>query len=538
MRRFNSAILASVLLLIGGCGGSGTSVQSGSNAQLAFAIEWPSQSRFIHQSATHIVVSAKVNNIPIALTGTPDQDANTNTLTIVRPDPGQSITSSQVSMTGLPSGPLTFTVESFRTGESKALGKAVVPVVLVPGKNANLEFVLESQTAIVEVRLTPSKTIYNVAEEIDLSAVSKQANGAIVIDGGNNFSYSVSDSSKLQFLSDTRVKVLAPGTCQVTATETGNDSTGRQGSTTVSLGSFYNYRVIESDRIVRPVAMDDAGRVYGEWSQFPLTGPWRLDHTSHWYGNLTGPSFVVTSGGGGKVGGYYASNFSGQFHNFDFQSPWTPVNPRSPYQMAFPVHINAGGDALILHQNPLQGSGVAPELVVLLSSSGESTDLPLIGTHLSRGGTVSGSIRGEGFAVFEPATWKNGGLDQLPRPDGSNQCRALMAADDGTVVVQGAGSSKFIWRSGQYVDQTSFNIQDIASLTKIVASESLGTGASEAWLYSGSNWQRIDELLPPDCVYEARVPIAISTDGAILIECRLKANPNSDSTYLIVTPPG
>lgn len=238
MRPICCALLVSILLLIGGCGGSGTSVQSGSTAKLAFAIEWPAPSRFIHQSATHIVVSAKVNNIPIVLEGTPNEDdGDPHTMKIVRPDPSQSINTSQVSMTGLPSGPLTFTVESFRAGEATALGKATVPVVLVPGNNPNLEFVLESQTATVEVVLVPQSDIYEAGQTLVYSARSMQ-NDKIVIQGGGEYKFTSSNPTIVQLLEDGTARLIASGSSVITARELGNDSSGRSGQRQVNVNEL------------------------------------------------------------------------------------------------------------------------------------------------------------------------------------------------------------------------------------------------------------------------------------------------------------
>lgn len=249
MRPVRCALIASVLLLIAGCGGSGTGVESGSTAQLAFAIEWPSPSRFIHQSADHIRVAAKVNgtSIPVQSPDEPQPDQFPNSVDIYRSASGNV---SEVRLIELPSGPVTFVVESFRTGEVTALGKAVVPVVLVPRNNPNLEFVLESQTSVVELDVIPQRDVYDVGDILTLSARATQGTHT-VIEGSGHFSFSVSDPAKLQLIGSDQVKVLVTGSSQILAKELGNDDRGRIG-----------YRTIVSDDLIDGTwTMEETGLV-------------------------------------------------------------------------------------------------------------------------------------------------------------------------------------------------------------------------------------------------------------------------------------
>lgn len=231
MRPICYALVASALFLISGCGGSGTSVQGSTTARLAFAIEWPSQSRFIHQSADRLDISAKVNGTAVRV----DTDGTPYTATVQRPS--GSGTSSELSLDNLPTGPITFVVESFRNSDSQILGKAVVPTVLVPGDNPNLEFVLESQTSTVEVTLEPAGTVRRVGQLLTLNASSKQGT-ATVIQGSGEFTFAVSDTSKLQLVGNNQVRVIAEGTSQITAMERGNDSTGKSGTATVRTDEY------------------------------------------------------------------------------------------------------------------------------------------------------------------------------------------------------------------------------------------------------------------------------------------------------------
>lgn len=423
MRLISYAVLASVLLLNGGCGGSGTSVRSGSTAKLAFAIEWPAPSRFIHQSATHIVVSAKVNDIPIVLEGTPNEDdGDPHTLKILRPDPGQSITSSQVSMTGLPSGPLTFTVESFRTGEAKALGKAVVPVVLVPGNNPNLEFVLESNTTHIVLSTSSGSTVVEPGEQVQLTAVAMQGT-AIVLTGGGNFSFTSSNPAICTVDAETGlVTSLSNGAAVITARERGNSAEGKEASMGLNIDAFGDGTVTVHDTGIPAVYVwNQAGYSIQHSGNFTSDGTFvalmgnRL--VSQIPGSVNAQAELVSGGFGGSFGD---SRFLGTSENGSlvFQGPdrrlWRYENLNWTQVSTLPLADSSFGFALPNGTTYVRSFDASNSAVYSrFDSLGQRTMLGAVADTIIPFETIS-SVR---FKISNPGAFGNG-MVEFPVPPG------------------------------------------------------------------------------------------------------------------------
>lgn len=528
------------LLLIGGCGGSGTGVQSGSTAQLAFAIEWPSQSRFIHQSATHIVVSAKVNNIPIALTGTPDEnDGDPHTLKIVRPDPGQSITSSQVSMTSLPSGPLTFTVESFRTGESMALGKAVVPVVLVPGDNPNLEFVLETQTSLVEVTANPAKDAYVAGETIQFSAVAKQGT-QIVLTQAPDFEFISSDVNVISVDAQGLGTVHRSGSADVFARERGNDQTGRDSRFSVVAQRGFTYEVIGNSGAFQSKGIEDDGTVYGSvvTGSTAVGWTWKQGQSDVIQPPAGFDAFRIEYKAGSFIVGFaedldISLNSRGYVRN---GSTWNSLTPPSGFAFAIPYGCNSAGDVLVRYDGVQSGSGLVPYTEVLYGDGQRTVTSPVIGRHISETGIVSGVIP-EGNQR-RPAFWKNGQTIPVSHPPGSSESEVLssIAGSYAHVLTRDANPNvDWLLLNGQYVRSVPGQLRGFNAGGLLIANVTQGS-TLDGHFFDGTNWVSLDSLVPPACPWDIVATNGINASAHVVVEAIPKGavdNPQNRVTLLL-----
>lgn len=242
MRYILLILIFGTFMLLSGCGGNGSDVASIQEASVGLQISWPERGRFIHTSAECVVIRAAVNgrglNI-VAGSPTVDHDPNPTVVQVNRSDSVGGVTS--FSLDGLVAGPVVFSISTHSEANPEnrgyELGNVAVRRMLASGMNQNLEFVLESQTAAVEVTVLPPGPVHRTGQILTVSAVSKQGT-AIVIDQPDDFVFSVSDPSKLALVGANQVEVLDNGTSQISARERGNDSSGQNGSLTIRTDEF------------------------------------------------------------------------------------------------------------------------------------------------------------------------------------------------------------------------------------------------------------------------------------------------------------
>lgn len=533
MRPVCCALFVSVLLFIGGCGGSGTGVQSGSSSRVALAVEWPTSSRFIHQSADRIRLSAQVNGVPIDLSGNPD--ANTQDPKIVQLDKPAT----QVSLVDLPSGPVTFTVESFRSDNPRILGKAIVPMILLPGNNPNLEFVLESQTSSVEVTASPTKSAYVAGETIQFSAVAKQGT-QVVLTGASDFEFISSDVNVISVDAQGLGTVHRSGSADVFARERGNDQTGRDSRFSVVAQRGFAYEVIGNSGGFQAKGIEDDGTVYGSIVIGPTAVGWTWKQGQS---DVIQPpagfdAFRIEYKAGSIIVGF-AEDLDTSLNSRGYVrrgSTWDGLFPPSGFAFAIPYGCNSLGDVLVRYDGVQSGSGFVPHTEVLYGNGTRDVTSPVIGRHLSESGIVSGVIATGDLRT--PAFWKDGQTIPIAHPPGSGESEVLssIAGSYAHVLTRDANPNvDWLLLDGQYVRSVPGQLRGFSSSGMLVANVSQGS-TQDGQFFDGTNWIPLDSLVPPSCPWDIVATNGINASAQVVAEAIPKGavdNPQNRVTLLL-----
>lgn len=543
-----------------GCGGRGANIQTDSTSRLSFDIEWPTPSRFVHQSATHIVVSAKVNQVPIALTATtPDSDPDPNLLKIDRPDPNLSITSSQVAMTGLPSGPVTFTVESFRTGVATALGKAIVPVVLTPGDNPNLIFNLNSQTTQVKLVLNPQAPTYSVGQAVQATAIAMHGSTEISL-GANAFSFSSSNLAVATIDNAGLIHFLTPGETTITAREAGNDTIGVSGTVVLTCGQPASRRYVASVISVGvpgyvPIGILEDGTVVGNkdiWISGNQTSYRNQKVATFRDGIFTEIAFPPGYGDmsvNGASGSYMACvgrPTGGSFypvHGFIYSNAgWQRVPDRNGYALTGVNAVNDQGKALVGYDGIEGGSGLM-RVDGLWNGIQFEPFSGFVGRSVNTRGLVAG-VSTDSLRV--PTTFLDGTYQSYGLPVGSLEGEFVSVSPSGRMsYISRAGSSDKWWlfENGLFTSLGSevqgFEVVRITDRGEALAyfQNIFDAGASVRLRHQG-NWVDVETLVQGSLNFEIVGAIDMNEAGQLVCIARPKDSSLSASnmTYLFLDP--
>lgn len=211
-------VLGLFLCLLAGCGGSSNSaLPQASSGGATFSVLWPEPSRLIPVAANSIKITLKKEASIIG------------ERILVRPAQGGQ---TSASFENLPVGELTATAAAYPTqdGSGTAQAQASVPVTIVSGLNAPLRLTMAS--TIDRVEIAPTNPSVAVNANVSLVATARDTAANVVLTAPTKLKWASDTPTVARVDEGGRVTGVAPGTAQVTATES---ESGKSASVTVSV---------------------------------------------------------------------------------------------------------------------------------------------------------------------------------------------------------------------------------------------------------------------------------------------------------------
>ncbi len=221
-----------------GCGGQSTSQShvGDAPATLRFSVEWPSESRFIHQRSDEVSIQVKHAGRLL------------DTLHLVR-QPGSPTTTIDAPLVA-PTGSVNFIATAYEASKpSIILSKASVSKVLLPGTLNKIDFTLNSSAVSIGVQRLPDKQLYSVGEELSLIPTALNAAGSVILNEVGDFQFTCSDDKVLQLDQSGQGSIVGAGSATVSVREKGNSIGALVGTVSVISGTQsmrYRLEVIPS----------------------------------------------------------------------------------------------------------------------------------------------------------------------------------------------------------------------------------------------------------------------------------------------------
>ena len=206
-------VLLCLVLILAGCGGSGSSGGQTAGA-LSLSVKWPARTRLIPVDSNSIVAT---------LTDSTGKTIGTQTL--VRP-------ATTVSFTNLTPGQVTLSASAYPTTDGSGVAQATgsAPATITAGKNSQVTVTMAD--TIVKVTITPASPTVNVGASTTLTMTAYDAAGDVVLTSPTTTQWKSGTPADATIGSTGVLTGVLAGSSLITVTET---ESGVSGTTTATV---------------------------------------------------------------------------------------------------------------------------------------------------------------------------------------------------------------------------------------------------------------------------------------------------------------